>query len=68
MKRRLAAILAADVVGYARLLGKDTGGTLRPRTKLREQVLEPPYCRRAAVRAGVLAAVCLPMQRSMPYN
>jgi class 3 adenylate cyclase len=26
--RRLAAILAADVVGYSRLIGTDEGGTL----------------------------------------
>ncbi len=28
MKRRLAAILAADVVGYSRLMGEDETGTL----------------------------------------
>ena len=28
MERRLAAILAADVVGYSRLMGKDEAGTL----------------------------------------
>ena len=27
--RRLAAILAADVVGYSRLIGKDEGSTLQ---------------------------------------
>jgi adenylate cyclase len=26
--RRLAAILAADVVGYTKLIGEDEGGTL----------------------------------------
>ena len=26
--RRLAAILAADVAGYSRLMGEDEGGTL----------------------------------------
>ncbi len=41
MERRLAAILAADVVGYTRLMGIDETGTLRRLTKLREQVLEP---------------------------
>ncbi len=41
MKRRLAAILAADVVGYTRLMGEDEAGTLRRLTELREQVLEP---------------------------
>jgi class 3 adenylate cyclase len=29
--RRLAAILAADVVGYSRLMGDDEAGTARPR-------------------------------------
>ena len=28
--RRLAAILAADVVGYSRLIGADEEGTLKP--------------------------------------
>ena len=28
MKRRLAAILATDVVGYSRLMGEDEAGTL----------------------------------------
>ena len=41
MERRLAAILAADVVGYARLMGADEAGTLRRLTELRERVLAP---------------------------
>ncbi len=41
MQRRLAAILAADVVGYTRLMGADEAGTLRHLTDLRKQVLEP---------------------------
>ncbi len=49
MERRLAAILAADVVGYSRLMGEDEAGTLERLTTLREQVLEPliaePYGR-----------------------
>jgi class 3 adenylate cyclase len=28
VERRLAAILAADVAGYSRLMGADEGGTL----------------------------------------
>lgn len=39
--RRLAAILAADVVGYTRLMGVDEAGTFRRFTALREKVLEP---------------------------
>ncbi len=41
MERRLAAILAADVVGYSRLMGEDEDGTLRRMTELREEVLHP---------------------------
>lgn len=41
MERRLAAILAADVVGYTRLMGADEAGTLRRLTDLREKVLKP---------------------------
>ena len=41
MERRLAAILAADVVVYTRLMGADETGTLRHLTELRQQVLEP---------------------------
>ena len=41
MERRLAAILAADVVGYTRLMGADEVGTLRRMAELRERVLEP---------------------------
>ncbi len=41
MERRLAAILAADVAGYTRLMGADEAGTLRRLTELRREVLEP---------------------------
>jgi adenylate cyclase len=41
LERRLAAILAADVAGYNRLMGNDEAGTLRRFTELRQGVLEP---------------------------
>ncbi len=41
MKRRLAAILAADVVGYSRLMGKDEVGTLTALKALRKELLAP---------------------------
>ena len=41
MERRLAAILAADVVGYSRLMGEDERGTLSALTRLRKETLEP---------------------------
>jgi adenylate cyclase len=39
--RRLAAILAADVVGYSRLMGRDEAGTLARLREHRKQRLEP---------------------------
>ena len=41
MERRLAAILAADVVGYTHLMGQDEAGTLRRLIELRQAILEP---------------------------
>ena len=40
-QRRLAAILAADVVGYSRLMAADEVGTLARLTQLRTEVIEP---------------------------
>jgi adenylate cyclase len=39
--RRLAAILAADVAGYSRLMGADEEGTLERLKALRHQLLDP---------------------------
>lgn len=41
MKRRLAAILAADVVGYSRLVREDEEGTIRALRDLRRERIEP---------------------------
>jgi len=41
MARRLAAILAADVVGYSRLMGADEAGTLAALRAHREELFEP---------------------------
>ncbi len=41
MERRLSAILAADVVGYSRLIGADEAGTLAALWARRKEVLEP---------------------------
>jgi len=40
-QRRLAAVLAADVVGYSDLMSKDEEGTLRRLRDLRRHVIEP---------------------------
>ena len=41
MERRLAAILAADLVGYSRLMGADEEGTLARLQVLQSTVLDP---------------------------
>lgn len=41
MERRLAAILAADVVGYSRLIRADEDGTLLAMRAVREEVIDP---------------------------
>src|SRR5262245_1220032 len=41
IQRRLAAILAADVVGYSRLVEQDEAGTLATLKARRKQILEP---------------------------
>ena len=40
-QRKLAAILAADVVGYSRLMGEDEAGTLAALKELRTQLFDP---------------------------
>ena len=41
MERRLSAILAADVVGYSRLMGDNEAATLAALKKLRSDVIDP---------------------------
>ena len=44
-QRRLAAIVAADVVGYSRLIGRDESGTVARLREHRQQRLEPVLAR-----------------------
>ncbi len=46
MERRLAAILAADVVGYSRLMGADEAGTLTRLKALRRDLVQPSITKR----------------------
>jgi adenylate cyclase len=39
--RRLAAILAADIAGYSRLIGQDEEGTLNRLRSIRADVIDP---------------------------
>ena len=41
VERRLAAILAADVVGYSRLMGEDEEGTLAALKTLQRELIDP---------------------------
>ena len=41
VERRMAAILAADVVGYSRLMGKDEEGTLAQLRNHRHELIDP---------------------------
>lgn len=46
MERRLTTILAADVVGYSRLMGKDETTTLRRLKSLRKELVQPKISER----------------------
>jgi class 3 adenylate cyclase len=58
-QRKLAAILAADVVGYSRLMGRDESGTFAAMKALRQKVVDPAIagltisCRRLFSAASV---------------
>jgi class 3 adenylate cyclase len=41
VERRLAAIVAADVAGYSRLMGNDEAGTLARVKALRRELIDP---------------------------
>ena len=41
VERRLAAIFAADISGYSRLMGADEEGTLRRLRQLRAELFDP---------------------------
>ena len=40
-QRKLAAIIAADIVGYSRLMGRDESGTLAALKAIRQKVVNP---------------------------
>ncbi len=47
VERRLTTILAADVVGYSRLMGEDEAGTLAALKAHRQELIDPkaaPRC------------------------
>src|SRR5450631_180048 len=46
MERRLAAIVATDIVGYSRLMGQDEPGTLSAISSLRSDIIDPAIAAR----------------------
>jgi len=56
-QRKLAAIVAADVVGYSRLMGRDEAGTLARLRQNRSEHLDPALAvGRYPLRCGDKAA------------
>ncbi len=53
--RRLAAILAADVVGYSRLMGEDEAGTLAALRAHHEELIEPKIAEHEGGDIGIEA-------------
>ena len=47
VQRRLAAILAADVVGYSRLMSRDETGTLARLKTIRHEIVDPAIADRS---------------------
>ena len=58
VERRLAAVLAADVAGYSRLMGGDEEGTLARLKAVRKLLLTPPSLPIAAVSSRPPATEC----------
>ena len=52
VERRLAAILAADVVGYSRLVRADEEGTIDALRRLRAELIDPSFTN--AIRMEIL--------------
>src|SRR5215471_15671056 len=55
IERRLAAILASDVVGYSRLMGEDEEGTLAALKTLQRELIDPKvqaHCGRLVKTTG----------------
>ena len=81
-QRRLAAILAADVVGYSRLMGRDESGTVARLRAIRKQTVVPIVVRRGGrivklTGDGVLAefgsavealTAAIELQQAMRYD
>jgi hypothetical protein len=57
-QRKLAAILAADVVGYSRLMGRDESGTLARLREHRKERLEAALARDGGQLVKLISDLC----------
>ena len=51
VQRKLAAILAADIAGYSRLMGSDEAGTLAQLTVHRKELIDPKIAERLPIES-----------------
>ena len=58
VKRRLAAIAVADVVGYSRMMEADEAGTLAALKERRKAILEPIVRDAAGGSSSLWATAC----------
>ena len=56
--RRLAAILAADVAGYSRLIGTDEAGTLQAFKEIQAELFDPTIAEHHGRLVKTTGAVC----------
>ena len=56
--RRLAAILAADVAGYSRLIGADEEGTLNRLRSIRTEVVDPSIAQYRGASSKLPGTAC----------
>jgi adenylate cyclase len=59
IERRLAAILAADVAGYSRLMGSDEVATLRALKAHRRELVDPNIARHHGRIVKTTVTACL---------
>jgi hypothetical protein len=63
--RRLAAILAADVAGYSRLIGAGEGGTLQAFKTIRAELFDPTIAAHPKKFAGYRWFESISLQRGV---
>jgi len=64
VERRLAAILAADVAGYSRLMGVDEVGTLAALKAHRREIVDPAIAAHHGVSSRPPAMACWSSSRA----